>query len=165
MYSKIIQLTPKRIPKEAYVTVFDLTDDICLKTHSNYAGCEHNYDDVIDEIATELRPIAFVNKARRTITFKKENTISKWILKNILLMYRDTKRSFRLAPVIPTRGYRSHEAIRAAIDTVGVSDYLFYYGTEDTKCHTLSEMLFDHINGDLPKTLRIGGILDYQSNQ
>ena len=163
MYSKIIQLSEQRLSRPEHITVFDLTEDSCLKAHSDYAGSEYQYDDVIDEIATELRPVAFINKARHTLTFKKQTSVERRYLKNLLQVYRDTKRGLfpstsSLGPVVS--GHHSHQAVNASLETVGVSDILFSYG-QGNACHTLSELLFDYLNGNLPRTLRIGAILDY----
>lgn len=163
MYSKIIQLSEQRLSKPEHITIFDLTEDQCLKAHSDYAGSEYQYDDVIDEIATELRPVAFINKTRHTLTFKKQTSVERKYLRNLLQVYRDTKKGlFPSIPLIGTAspGYHSHHAVNAGVETVGVSDYLFSYGP-DNACHTLSELLFDYLNGNLPRTLRIGAILDY----
>lgn len=168
MYSKIIQLTTRRLKKNEHLTAFDLTEDLCLKAHSDYAGSEYVIGDVIDSIASELQPVAFVNKNRRTITFKKEKTLEDRILRNQIAVHRDTKRGFRgnAVTTLGAAGYRSHKAVLKGIETVGVTDILFHYGEngandETASCHTLSEMLFDYLNGYLPRTLKIETVLDY----
>ena len=158
----IIQLTTRKLKKNEHITVFDLTEDLCLKAHSDYAGPEYVIGDVLGSIASELQPVAFVNKNRRTITFKKEKTLEDQILRNQNAVHRYTKRGFRGGAA----GYRSHKDVLKGIETVGVTDILFHYGEngandETASCHTLSEMLFDYLSGVLPRTLKIETVLNY----
>ena len=158
MYSKIIQLKASPMSTREHITVMDLTEDKCLHAHSDWFGTPYEYDDIVYEIARELQPIAFLNKHRRTITFKKETTVSRLILKNLLVVYRNTRKELR-------GGVCTHTGIVTDIETAGVSSFLFHYGIGDepAECHTLSETLIDYMNGRLPRSLRIGAILDYHS--
>lgn len=163
MNSQIIQLSSERITKQEHITFLDLTEDACLKSHSDYAGCEYQYEGVINEIATELRPVAFINKAKRTLTFKQPGTVRKIYLRNLLQVYRTTKRDLT-GPTSTDQANPSvrpsHRTVQNGIETVGLTDYLYFYGPVGG-CITLSELLLDYLNGHIPRTIRIGAILNY----
>lgn len=158
MFSKIIQLSPSRVHRNKHITIFDLIDDPCLKGHSSSAGAEYLYERVVEEIALELRPVAFLNKKRRILTFKKPSSLKRLYLQNLLQVYRGAKKGF--SPASGLTGLHSHSGVMKGVETVGVSDFLFSYGTGNA-CHTLSELLSDYLNGELPRSLYLGAVLSY----
>jgi len=159
-HSLIIQLSRKRIPKKEYLSIFDLTEDPVFHSHADWGGAEGNLDDCLDDIAKKLSPVMFTNRRKKALTFKSKGTISAIIRKNLFRVYR----SVRGALTKDAPGIRCHSSIVTNIESADITEYLFYYEDRDSnlvRCHTLSEMLFDYLNGRIKKTLYIGGILDY----
>ena len=152
MYSKIIQIAPKRIDKKTYINLFDLTDDPYLSAHSQWYGTTYKYAQVVNEISRELRPFAFINKKRKTLTFKKPGSVQRQLQRSVLNAYRQKKSSGG-----------SYADLISSIDSAGISHILFHYGEGQAHCHPLTEVLHDYLEGRLPKIVHIGGIVNYDN--
>lgn len=153
MYSYIIQVSAKTIKRKVFMNFFDLVDDPYLATHSNWHGLDGESSKVLDTVADELRPYAFVNKKRRTITFKKPSSVRRALRKNLLEAYKNAK-----------NGADTYEALIDHIDTCGVTDILLRYGEGTQRCHPLRKTVHDYLQGELPRVIHFGGIVLYNKN-
>lgn len=147
---KIIELSPNPIKKSNF-DILDIEDDPLFLERSDYGGEKWDYKEVIDQIAKDLRPVAFVNKRRRTITFKSKKSVTKTYLKNISY----TVREFRKHLMTGSGEIRDDYALHSNIDDVCGCIDLFYVHY----CQTLSGVISDYLNGCLPRKLHIGRIL------
>ena len=154
MYSHIIQVSSKTVKKKMHITFFDIVDDPYLSTHSDWHGSGCEFKEIADELSRELRPYAFVNKTKRTITFKKPGTVRQRLRKNILDAFRKDKENSL-----------TYGQLMDHLESCGASNVLLTYGEGQQSCHPLREALDDYIRGKLPKVLHIGGIILYEKGR
>ena len=152
MHNKVIQISPKPVPQEAFISESSLYDDHLYLQMSDFGGDPVEYDEAIDSIERELEPIATVNRQARTITFKKRSVVLKaW--------KQDVKATFkRFRENLSKKSYwtAEHELRHGVMKTFDVDD-LFY----DGYCKPLSEVISDYLAGYIPRTLHIGAIIDF----
>jgi hypothetical protein len=162
--SFIIQLNEKPVPKAKHVTVLDVSGDPVYSTHVPPGGAaEGAFPEYSKEIAEELRSICFVNKTRKTLTFKKDKTLARQyvhglrsVLRQVSSALEKKKRNAHFSS--------SHSEIVRAIEEVGnTTCFLFYYQPkgDSLRCHTLSELILDRLGGRLPKKMYFGSLLGY----
>lgn len=159
-HSCIIQLTKTKPEKKESLSVFDIIEDQVFRSHSDWGGVEGSFADNARDIANELRPVCFINQKRRTLTFKSIGTLKKYYVHSMVSTVKKVSASFK--DKNGNGEIQTHTRVIDAIETLsGTSKYLFYYGKEGypPKCHTLSELILDHINGNLPKKIYIGKVI------
>ena len=139
-----------------------MPDDHVLLSHADWGGDEADFGEQAGDISSQLKPVASISQARRTLTFKNESTLAKLYIRGLADVLRRVSDSL-CGKMQEAHPLRSHSEIVGAIDRVAeTSWYLFYYGDSDSdiaRCHTLSEFILDRLNGRLPKQLFIGGLL------
>lgn len=146
----IIQLMPEkdadRINENA------LYEDHYFHARCDYGGNEKEYAEVIDTIKRELRPVAFVNKRKRTITFKSKNSVREYLIRNARKAVNELAKTLRTG-----KGEISSDwALRSRLEGVGCCEDFFHLDY----CRPLSDILLDYYHGYIPKTMYIGTILN-----
>ena len=161
-HSFIIQVGRTAIKKEDYFTIHDMPDDHVLLSHADWGGDEADFGEQAGDISSQLKPVASISQASRTLTFKNERTLAKLYIRGFSDVLRRVSDSL-CGKMQEAHPLRSHSEIIGAIDRVAETSWcLFYYGDSDSdiaRCHTLSEFILDRLNGRLPKQLFIGGLL------
>ena len=159
-HSCIIQLTKTKPEKKERLSVFDVIEDTVYRSHSDWGGAEGCFKDIAGDIANELRPVCFVNRNRHTITFKSTATLKKYYVHTMVATIKKVSASFKGKN--GKEGIQNHAGIVNAIeDLSGTSRCLFHYskGEEPSRCHTLSELILDHLNGRLPRKMHVGKVI------
>lgn len=149
---KIIQLVPEKEACKKAQIPFSLFEDPYYLERSDYGGEPVKYKEVIDRIAKELRPVAFVNKKKRTLTFKSKRSVREYFLRSVRRTVRELHKTLRTGQ----GNIGSHYRLRAALEDVcGCEDifWLFY-------ARPLSDILMDYLNGYIPRTVWFGEILN-----
>lgn len=161
-HSLIIQLSTARLKKNEFLSIFDLTEDPVLRDRSDWAGAEGEFGACAEQIATELRPVCFVNRGRQTIRFKSDGTLRRRVVHTLHSLRREVSASLS-GERIGTNETRIYGAIVGAFDRLyDVSRILLYYETDGVACcHTLAQAALDRLNGRLPQVMYVGGVLDY----
>lgn len=151
---RIIELSPTPIKeKDSCFDVNDLIEDPLFLARCDYGGDRVKYKNMIDVFAKEIRPVAFVNKRKRTITFKSVKSVKKRYLHNITRTVRQLSSFLRTGE----GEIRSDYSLHSNIDDVCGCDNMFF---SDNYLHTLSSIVMEYINGYMPKTVYIGRVLD-----
>ena len=159
-HSLIIQIIQTKGGKDEPISVFDLIEDQVFRSHSDWGGAEGSFADNARDIAKKLRPVCFINQRRRTLTFKSIGTLKKYYVHSMVSTVKKISASFK--DKNGNGEIQTHTKVIDAIETLSdTSRYLFYYGKEGhpSQCHTLSELILDHINGNLPKKIYIGKVI------
>lgn len=159
-HSLIIQIIQTKGGKDEPISVFDLIEDQVFRSHSDWGGAEGSFADNAPDIAKKLRPVCFINQKRRTLTFKSIGTLKKYYVHSMMSTVK--KISASLKDKNGNGEIQTHTTIIHAIETLSdTSRYLFYYRKEGypSQCHTLSELILDHINGNLPKKMYVGKVI------
>ena len=146
----IIQLMPDKDANR--ISEGTLYEDVYFKSRCDYGGDEKEYAKVIDTIARELRPVAFVNKRKRTITFKSKRSVREYLLRNARQAVGELTKKLRTG-----EGEISSDwALRSRLESVGCCEDFFHLDY----CRPLSDILLDYYHGWIPKTMYIGTILN-----
>ncbi len=161
-HSLIIQVGETAIKKEDFFTIHDMPDDDVLLSHADWGGDEADFGEQAGYISSQLKPVASISQARRTLTFKNDRALTKLYIRGLADVLRQVSGALNGKTQEPYP-LRSHSEIIGAIDRVAeTSRCLFYYKDSDSnfsRCHTLSEFILDRLNGRLPNQLFIGGLL------
>ena len=159
-HSLIIQLTENRVPKKEHITVFDISEDPVYLNNADYGGAEGNFKESFPEIKQKLGHIATFNKKKQTMTFRKEMQLKLLYMNNVRKLYLAIKNTLHQNG---TPGIPDHRGVIQRIESLGTYNCLLHYddGSGIPRCHTAAEAVIDHLNGKIPKTMKVGAILDF----
>ena len=76
----IIQLNVEKINKDDYINCMSTIDDSLIESHTDYVDDDVNDDERLKSVKYSVAPFATVNRARRTLTFKKRETVIAYYL-------------------------------------------------------------------------------------
>lgn len=151
MNINIIQIITDKDYRKDRISESDLLEDNYYLERTDYGGEPKEYKEEIEYIAKYLRPVAFVNKQKRTITFKSKKTVTETILKGMRTAVRRAHDSFRKG-----EGYSSFYSVENDIGGLCLTDDIFYLNY----CRPLMDILQDYVKGYIPRTVWIGSILN-----
>ena len=159
-HSIIIQLTEKRVPKKEHITIFDISEDPVYLNYADYGGAEGSFKESFPEIKQKLGHIATFNRKKQTMTFRKETQLKLLYMNSIRKLYHTIKINLREKG---TPGIPNHRGVIERIESLGTYNCILHYddGTGIPRCHTAAEAVIDYLNGRIPKTMKIGAILDF----
>lgn len=149
----IIEIRRERPAKDERISYSDIREDNLFLSESDYGGdplTKEKFEQTLQKIKRQLKPVAYVNIRKRTIRFHKPDAVKKTFMKQV----NKTVRSFRKMMEEGsywTAEYSLREGVRELF-----SDDLFYNGY----CQKLSQVLVDYLAGYTPQILYIGNILD-----
>ena len=147
----IIQLSPEPVADEFRVKGSHLYDDPAFEARADYGGDPvHDEEEVLGEIAGELKDVATVSVKDRTVTFTDPDTLRELYARDIKNAFDEHMRKLREEKKCDW--WRFHRRIE---DVFGISDLFFTNGY----CQKAGELVEDLINGNIPATLHIGAIL------
>lgn len=162
--SFIIQLSEKPVPKAKHVTVLDVSGDPVYSAHVPAGGAaEGSFQDFSKEISEELRSVCFVNKTRKTLTFKKDKTLARQYVHGLRSILRQVSSALEKKKRNAHFGCSHSEIIRAVEEVGNTTCFLFYYQAkgDSLRCHTLSELILDRLGGRLSRKMYFGSLLGY----
>lgn len=159
-HSLIIQLTEKKVSKKEHITIFDINEDAVYLNNADYGGAEGNFKESFSEIKQKLGHLATFNKKKQTMTFRKETQLKRLYMDKVRKLYLTIKNTLRQdgMPDVP-----NHRRVIQRIESLGTYNCLLHYddGSGAARCHTAAEAVIDYLNGRIPRTMKIGAILDY----
>jgi hypothetical protein len=150
-YINIIQIITDKDNRKELISESDIIEDNFFNERCVYGGEPKEYEEEIKYIAKYLRPVAFVNKRKRTITFKSKRTVTEAILKGMRIAVRRAHDSFRKG-----KGRSSFYSVENDIGGLCLTRDIFYLNY----CRPLMDILQDYTEGYIPRTVWIGSILD-----
>lgn len=143
----IIQLNVEKINKDDYINCMSTIDDSLIESHTDYVDDDVNDDERLKSVKYSVAPFATVNRARRTLTFKKRETVIAYYLNVIESAFEQHRKDIRDGLGYP------YWRLRMLID--GVNDDIVWYGCGQR----MLDVIADYINGDIPRVMHIGAIM------